>query len=290
MKTWFNYAPLTGSGPQLSDDGSHVLCAASITREGQEPIEVAIIGDTTKLELVRVGTPGDGDLSDAERHEVASITNHAIAVLQLLYDSKIGKLPLAGQHLSIGQHSKDDGTPELSVNVRVFGHPPKFDGAQIKAAIEKSSSIRLQMSLLAEAVNPAVPLAYRYLCFYKILELELRKTGYWTGLDEHLIKYETKFADLKISKAKLKNFLHNYRDRCAHIKTGRHDEFGVTGLASRESEIVEKFMPLLHTIVADLWNQRYSDRIKVGPPPPELKSLGNLDGTELPPEIVGSNR
>lgn len=76
------------------------------------------------------------------------------------------------------------------------------------------------MSLLAEALNPAVPLAFRYLTFYKILELELRKNGYWTGLDDYLKQYEQKFAGLHTSKAKLKNFLHNYRDKCAHIKTG----------------------------------------------------------------------
>jgi hypothetical protein len=98
------------------------------------------------------------------------------------------------------------------------------------------------------------------------------------------------FSDLKISKAKLPNFLHNYRDKCAHIKTGRYDQIGVTGLGSREGGIVGKFLPLFHRIVADLLNQRYGDRIKIGPPQAEPVPRGNLDGIELPPEITGINR
>jgi len=47
---------------------------------------------------------------------------------------------------------------------------------------------------------------------HKILELEFRKKGYWVGLDKHLECYEKPFRDLDISKAKLGNFLHNYRD------------------------------------------------------------------------------
>jgi hypothetical protein len=250
---------------------------------------VAIIGDATRLELIRVATPNsDGDLSELERHQIGNITDHVISVMRLLYDTDICRLQLAGQHLAIGQFSKDDGSPQLSVNVKLFGERPKFDGAQLKNAVVATAAVRIQMSLLADALNPATPLAFRYLCFYKILEFELRRTGYWKGLDDHIKRYEKAFAELDISKAKLKNFLHNYRDKCAHIKIGRYDEIGLTGLGSKDGEIIGKFMRLFHTIVADLLNQRYSDRIQV-PLPAEPVSMGNLDGTALPPEIVPAN-
>jgi hypothetical protein len=288
--TWFNYIPLNGAGSNLKDDGSRVLCSIPIERGGDaKPLEVAIIGDATRLELIRIATPNsDGNLSELERHQI-NITDHVISVMRLLYDTDICRLQLAGQYLAIGQFSKDDGSPQLSVNVKVFGEQPKFDGAQLKNAVVATAAIRIQMSLLADALNPATPLAFRYLCFYKILEFELRKTGYWKGLDDHLKRYEKAFAELDISKAKLKNFLHNCRDKCAHIKIGRYDEIGLTGLGSKDGEIVGKFIRLLHTIVADLLNQRYSDRIQM-PLPTEPVSMGNLDGTALPPEIAPTNR
>ena len=131
-----------------------------------KPLEVAIIGDATRLELIRIATPNsDGNLSQQERHQIGNIMDHVISVMRLLYDTDIGRLQLAGQHLSIGQFSKDDGSPRLSMNVKVFGEPPKFDGAQLKSAVEQTAAIRVQMSLLADALNPATPLAFRYLCF-----------------------------------------------------------------------------------------------------------------------------
>ena len=37
-------------------------------------------------------------------------------------------------------------------------------------------------------------------------------------------------------------------------------------MGSREGAIVSKFLPLFHTIVADLLNQKYPDRIKLAGP------------------------
>jgi hypothetical protein len=58
-QTWFNYVPLSGVGPKIADDGSRVFCSIPISREaeGLPPLELAIIGDATKLDLVRVAIP-----------------------------------------------------------------------------------------------------------------------------------------------------------------------------------------------------------------------------------------
>ena len=113
--------------------------------------------------------------------------------------------------------------------MKVFGWPQQFDGARLASAVARTVPIKMLMSLLAEALNPAVPLAFRYLTFYKILELELRKNGYWTGLDDYLKQYEQKFAGLHTSKAKLKNF-------CTTIAISAHisRQDGATRLASRD--------------------------------------------------------
>jgi hypothetical protein len=82
--TWFNYAPLTGAGGKLEDDGSRVFCSIPIEQKDGKALEVAIIGDATRLELIRVATPNsDGNLSEQERYQVARATDHAIAVIRL---------------------------------------------------------------------------------------------------------------------------------------------------------------------------------------------------------------
>jgi hypothetical protein len=265
-KTWFNYTPLSAVGPEITDDGSRVLCSIPVERrdDGLPPLELAIIGDETRLDLIRVGTPNsDGDLSEQEQHQIGNIMDHAISVIRLLYGSNLGRLYLVGKPISLGQFSKEDGSPQLQVNAKELGSPPKFDGQLLKNAIAATAPIRVQLSLLVEALHPVTPLEFKFLCYYKLLELELGKNGYWVGLDQHLHRYEGAFRNLDVSKAKLRNFLHAYRDKCAHIRTGNRDEVGLTG-NSKEGAVVTKFLPLLHTIVADLLNQRYSDRIKLG--------------------------
>jgi hypothetical protein len=196
-KTWFNYTPISGVGSEIKDDGSRVLCSIPVERgEGLLPLAIAIIGDETRLDLVRVGTPNsDGDLSEQEVHQIGNIMDHVISVIRLLYDSNLDRLYLAGRPISLGQFSKDDGSPQLSVNAREFANLVKFDGAQLRNAVIATASMRVVLSLLVEALHPRTPLVFKYLCFYKMLELEFRKNGYWTGLDEHLRHYEVAFHD-----------------------------------------------------------------------------------------------
>ena len=161
------------------------------------------------------------------------------------------------------QFGKENGSPQLSMRAEEFRNPPHYDADQIRNAIVATAPIRVQMSLLAEASYPATPVSFKYLCYYKILELELRQNRKWVGLDEHLQNYERSFERLAVGNAKLANFLHSYRNKCAHIKTGGRDELGLTGMGSKDGEVVSMFLPLLHKIVTDLLNRKYADRIHI---------------------------
>jgi hypothetical protein len=175
LKTWFNYVPLSTVGPEIKDDGSQVLCSIPIERgDGQAPLELAIIGNSTKLDLIRVATPEtDGDLSQDERYVVGNLIDHVLSVLRLCFDRDISRLYLAGRPISMGQFGKEDGSPQLCVKAQEFRNPLKFDAGQLQAAITATAPIRVQLSLLAEAAHPMTPLPFKYLCYYKILELEL---------------------------------------------------------------------------------------------------------------------
>jgi hypothetical protein len=84
-KTWFNYTPLSTIGNEITDDGTRVFCAIQVERKpGLVPLELAIIGDEKKLDLVRVKTPDtDGDLDEEERRIVGSMSEHVVVMLRL---------------------------------------------------------------------------------------------------------------------------------------------------------------------------------------------------------------
>jgi hypothetical protein len=266
-RTWFNYTPLSTAGTQIKDDGSRVFCSISIERgSDKSALELAFIGDQTKLELIRIKTPEtDGDLDEEERRIIGNITDHAIAMLQLVFDPGLGPLYLAGRHLKFGQFGADDGSPQFQVRAEEFRDAVKYDADLIRNAIVATAPIRVQMSLFAEATRPTTPLPFKYLCYYKILELELLVRRKWVGLAEHLAQYEDDYRKLDIGQASLSNLLHSYRDRCAHIKTGGRDELGLIGMGSKDAERVSKFLPLLHRIVVDLLNVKHSNAIVLSP-------------------------
>jgi hypothetical protein len=68
--TWFNYVPIADAGPSYEDDGSRVILSIPLKREGQDDLELALIGDIQTIDLIRVATPhSDGRLSIAEQEQ-----------------------------------------------------------------------------------------------------------------------------------------------------------------------------------------------------------------------------
>jgi hypothetical protein len=262
-RTWFNYTPLSSVGTEIKDDGTRVFCAIEAERgDGLPPLELAILGDETKLELIRIKTPAtDGNLDEEERRIVGSMTEHAITMLRLLFDPDIDRLYLAGNPIALGQFGTHDGLPQMKALAREVPGERRYDAELIRNAIVATAPIRVQLTLFVEASRSTTPLPYRYLCYYKILELELRRNKKWVGLAERLAKYEDDYEKLQIGEASLKTLLHSYRDKCAHIKVGANDEPGLLGRGSKDSERVTKFLPLFNRIVIDLLNEKHADII-----------------------------
>jgi hypothetical protein len=188
-----------------------------------------------------------------------------VAVLRLTYDKSLERLRSGDEFVSLGQFSNEEGTPQLKMHISTHKTEGfKIDVDLIRNFFIASRGLRVMLTLVTDATHPMTPLPFKYLSLYKVLELEMRAKGRWIGLQELLVKFEKDFKALEISKAKLINFLHRYRDKCAHIRTGGLDELGLTGLESADSKTVRAFLPLFRRIVVTMLNDRYGDRIKLG--------------------------
>lgn len=82
----------------------------------------------------------------------------------------------------------------------------------------------------------------------KVIELEVKSKGRWkkTELESFLLPFADRARSLGVSK-NLSRYLHDLRDKCAHIRTGQ-DAFGVTHLDNKQAVEVEKCLPLLGDI------------------------------------------
>jgi len=114
------------------------------------------------------------------------------------------------------------------------------------------------MKLLSDAQDERLPLQYRYLSIYKLLEMEYKREGRWKQEFERAAnKSEAEFKNLGI-KMKPVNYIHYLRDRCAHIKTNR-EAYGVTQLSRKDMVEISKFLPTLNRFCIGIINEKYHD-------------------------------
>ena len=117
--------------------------------------------------------------------------------------------------------------------------------------------------MLIDGLDGHIPLQYRYLSLFKIIELNFKIGKKWKSeqLKDTLKPFEAIFNQEGFAKT-LYNLIHELRDKCAHIKTGK-DIFGVTHLNQKEVAQVEKALPIMVNICISVLNVKSEGKIKI---------------------------
>ncbi|MCK1293999.1 hypothetical protein [Bradyrhizobium sp. 30] len=257
--TWYNYAPLAPLIEKYSDDGSRDLFSVECDLEDAGLYRVAAVGRLNAVELIRVESVGsDGDLTPAKGRLVSQLIDHMITVLRLTTDQQVERLWFGQETISLGSHGDSEGKPNLGVSISLHS-PPDFqiDFDNVAAVYTKTLQERNLFKLLGDSNQPTLPLQYKYLSLYKILEHEFRVGKKWPGLRAVLAPWVLEFQSLAVSRQSLDNFIHDLRDRCAHIKTGNSGELGFTGLSTHDMEVVDKVTPILRKVIAAHLSTKY---------------------------------
>jgi len=261
------------------DDGSRDLCTAEITIENTGDFKVSLVGTKHHIELIRVATlNSDGNLSVTQRETISKLIDHTLAILKLTHDASVDVLRWGEDTISIGAHDVN-GKPELSIRIaEIVGTQAEIATENIRKTLNATIAHRPLFKLLADAQTPRLPLQYRYLSLYKILELEFRVVGHWIGLRELLAPYEADYKALNLSDRKLPNLIHEMRDKCAHIKLGGNDSLGIIGLDGSDATIVNALVRLLYRIITNHLNSKSMDLAFVHTPyePPQPVSADKV--------------
>jgi hypothetical protein len=257
MPTWYNYNAVTPMIEDYVDDGSRDLCLGRIEIGNVGVFEVAVVGEPTSIELIRVATlDSDGNLTEEQHLAVRKLIDHMLSVLRFTYNTQIDLVRYHGEVIGFGCFGRD-GKPGLRLKVQETGNL-QVNGDNIRNVFLKSAMIRPLMKLVSDTQNPALPLQYQFLSLYKAFELEFRVGKKWPGLTDLLAPYEGRYLALAVSGRSMTNVLHDLRDRCAHIKTGTSEELGVIGLDSVDASKVAKVLPLFKEIMFRHISTKYS--------------------------------
>lgn len=257
MATWFNWSPLAPLIERYVDDGTRDLCTAEISIASVGDFKVSLVGTKHRIEMIRVATlDSDGNLSAKQEETIGKLIDHMVAVLRLTHDTEAALVRWGENVINIGAHDAD-GKPSLNVQIsEIIGATPEVPAENIRNILVTSISHRSLIKLLADSQMPLLPLQYRYLSVYKILELEFRVAGQWIGLRELLQPYEDEYRAQNISARSLPNVIHEMRDKCAHIKVGGDDSPGIIGLDGPDAKIVTALTSLLRRVIVNHLNSK----------------------------------
>ncbi|MDP2719582.1 MAG: hypothetical protein Q8P44_07120 [Dehalococcoidia bacterium] len=239
------------------EDNGSLQPAFSIPVETQfGKCELALFCDSEgQPDFIRLKIPGFAgeDIQEFKQEHVEllqTVKEHLVSILRLTYDSEteiaryaMWAFPEDGKQYSYG----------ISIQ-ELQGQRPAFPAVAVRNAFVGTWDKRTEIKLLTDALDKKIPLQYRYLSLYKILENHFKKHGKWLNdeLDAFLSQFSVEFNKMSIQLS-LVQYLHALRDKCAHIRTGK-DILGVTQLSLGQAAEVGRFIPFFRNVCIVLLN------------------------------------
>lgn len=223
------------------------------SKEGQEYIVSVFCDDAGDPHFIRCNIPGleEKNIPSDCLPFLQLLKEHLLSVLRLTY-----KLDLLLFSRSIWTFREEGEEPSTSVLIEEHGRD-HFNSELTRNVFVQSINDREIIRLYADGVNEFLPIPFRYLSFYKIIENKFRSSGFWDkdGLDELLEKYSHLFENHELV-GKPTAIIHGLRDACAHAKTGsKREAWGITHLNYKELAKAEKGIKILTAICIDLINE-----------------------------------
>jgi len=191
---------------------------------------------------------------------------HLLTCLWFTYDRRVRAFAA-----SLRTFLPETDAPRINTRVDVMDVPGRVVPEQIRFLFAGTIGVREEMRLLQDGSDERLPLQYRYLSLYKLLELSFRRGGRWdyAALRGALEAHGSDFVRLAGGRSAV-SYLHDLRDRCAHIRTGRTGQqaFGVTHLRHDQAMKVEKALAPLKRVCQRIFNVRAGGNFWIGEEPP----------------------
>jgi hypothetical protein len=257
MNTCYYYLFVEPLLAEYIDDGKIEPASFALVKTESKEYKVSFFTTHNQLYMARIEVPSvpDETIPDPDLEKIQTIKEHILSVLRLTYDHSVSLFPR-----SMWNFIKEGEKPSLHIRINEMINP-NFDPhvENIRNVFVATFPIRVQIGLLSDSQDKRLPLQYRYLSLYKLLEMEFKKKGKWSDEYDNLVNgFKKEFKELGIP-MKPTNYTHCLRDRCAHVKTGK-DVVGITQLSNKDMIEVNRFLPLMTRICTNMISKKYPDK------------------------------
>lgn len=254
------YYVIEPSVGEYRDDDTHkpvwtvpIVVKRNGSRDVVKTFSLSVFGDHNRVFIFKIGVP-EFDEANAEKdlEIVQRVKETAIAVLRLTYDARAEIHPPT---VAVDEEDEKPYSAGLKMQ-QLLNENFQLNYENIRASFVHAWPIKYHIKLLSYGNHPMLPLEFRILSLYKLLELNFKDKGKWgPEYNKLLAGFEEEYTALNLSSLKFRNYIENLRDRCAHIKSKREDvPMGITMLSNKDALEVDKVVPLMIKICASVIN------------------------------------
>jgi hypothetical protein len=183
-----------------------------------------------------------------ERKRFDDLTESMLALLRIFCDNEIALAQPPFRYATL----IDDNLPaELKIKIGRSEPTYNLDAGLMYSFMHSDKELGYIFRLYSDSLYPYLPVQYRYLSAFKIIEHEFKRSRkkWKPELDTLLEHFKAEYEGLGLSKKGMKAFMMELRDKCAHIKLGDADYLAIVGIGSQDTELVIGFLPLLMKII-----------------------------------------
>jgi hypothetical protein len=217
------------------------------TTDGRQ-FTVSLLGQPHVVCSVCVTIPNsDGQLSVEDLARISKINSRMLAALRLAYDANTDVVCTGDDYCNALCVNEEEFPTSLPIQWGAHFNPDfRVNVENIKSMFKCQGQVPGLIALLGEVGLSSLPIQYKFLASYKVLELASSGKKSFSSVVRGLIdKRDPQFQQLHLRALTFRNFIHEYRAKCAHIYTGNDPALGIVGLTSADAECVRKVMPLM---------------------------------------------
>lgn len=214
--------------------------------------QVSLIYEDGEITMARIIKKGlkDKIIPSETRNNITFLKEHLLTAINLHFN------PYTRIRFDVHLFINEGGKPDL--NLLLKNENKENNQVFVDEFCEifiNSFDFGNELKLLTDAQKSYIPIQFRFLSLYKWLELEFKIKGKWNdGFLSFSKSVEDEFKKREFSKKKFSNYLHDIRDKCAHIKSN-NDILGVTSLSYEDEKKVIEFTKFLTIVCIEYFNQ-----------------------------------
>ena len=136
--------------------------------------EISLFSTKNRVYMIRITIPNlvEEKITDYDTKFIQMIKEHMLSVLRLTYDNEISSFR------PVWVFRDENEPPALKIKITEKINPEfKVNPENIKSTYCATFQIRHQLRLLSDGQDNRIPLQYRFLSLYKLLELEFKNKG-----------------------------------------------------------------------------------------------------------------